>query len=45
MIGGLPMHALRCDECGERREVIWLQEDLRVVCEECREKKDTTDGA
>ena len=35
MIGGLPMNALRCDECGERREVIWLGDDLRLVCEEC----------
>ena len=39
MIGGLPMNALRCDECGERREVIWLGEDLRVLCEECMVKE------
>ena len=35
MIGGLPMQALRCDICGERREMVWLQEDLTMVCEEC----------
>ncbi len=35
MIGGLPVHDLRCDRCGCRHEVIWMLEDLTFVCDDC----------
>lgn len=36
MIGGLPIkQPLRCDKCGGYRNVVWLQEDLRLLCDDC----------